>query len=170
MPRKAKTDQPAARGSEPRLGGFTLPDNLKSAAGAALLLEACNTYGVDPDLTLPVYAGHGAGPFRELMAWKFYPGNEAAGVPDAVNIVTVGGVKVRHYADPDFPMDPDTENRLRGVFHAWKTDPKTNEVVPIPLPDDLTLPRTAVTGQSESTAHTYKGGYLKRAADDPRRG
>lgn len=168
--RKAQPAQPAAAPVPEQPGqipaeGFELPDSMKGQKGAVLLLDACNVFGVNPDTSLPLWAGRGTGPFRELLAWRFYPGQPAAGVPDSVTLVTVGGVKVRFYADPDFPMDPDTENRLRLVFHAWKTNPKTNEVEPLPLPDDLTLPRSAVTSQVNPNAgHQYRGGYLRRAA------
>ena len=149
--------------------GFTLPEEMKGQRGAVLLLDACNTFGVNPDTSLPIWAGRGTGPFRELLAWKFYPGQESAGIPDAVVLVTVGGVKVRYHQDPDFPMDADTETRLRIVFHAFKTDPKTNEVVPLPLPEDLTLPRSAVSAQTNPNAgHQYRGGYLRRSQADPR--
>lgn len=147
--------------------GYALPDALKAHRGAALLLEACNVFGVNPDMALPLYQGRGRGPFRELMAWKFYPGDERAGLPDAVALVTVGGTKVKIFADPDFPMDADTEDRLRNVFHAWKTDPKTNEIVALPLPEDLTLPRAAVSSQANPNAgHVFQGGYLRRKSKD----
>ena len=169
---KAPTAQPAAAPVQEQPGqipaeGFELPDAMKGQKGAVLLLDACNVFGVNPDPALPLWAGRGTGPFRELLAWRFYPGQPAAGVPDSVTLVTVGGVKVRFYADPDFPMDTDTENRLRLVFHAWKTNPKTNEVEPLPLPDDLTLPRSAVTSQVNPNAgHQYRGGYLRRAKSE----
>lgn len=150
-------------------GGFDLPASIANERGASLLLEACNVFGVNPDPSLPIYAGRGPGPFKELMNWKFYPGTPAAGIPDSVVFVTVGGAKVRYYADPTYPMDPDTESRLRTIFHAWKTDPKTNEVVPLPLPDDLTLPKSAVSSQVDTKGtHVYQGGYLRRKPDDPR--
>lgn len=143
--------------------GFTLPDALKGQRGAVLLLDACNIFGVNPDTALPLFQGRGRGPFRELMAWKFYPGDERSGIPDAVALVTVGGTKIKWFADQDFPIDPDTESRLRNVFHAWKTNPKTNEIEPLPLPDDLTLPRAAVTSQvNPDHGHQYRGGYLRR--------
>ncbi len=105
----------------------------------------------------------------ELKAWTFYPGDDVDGRPDAVVLVTFGGVKVRHYADPDFlafgctepAMDSDTEERLRRIFNAFKVDPKTKEVSPAPLPADLTLPATHVDGRVRSTDHQYRGGYLK---------
>jgi hypothetical protein len=83
-----------------------------------------------------------------------------------VAFTTLGGTKVKFYADPDFPMDQDTEDRLRNVFHAWRTNPKTNEVEPLPLPDDLTLSRTAVTGQPAQAGHQFPGGYLRRKSKD----
>jgi len=151
--------------------GFALPEEMKGQRGAVLLLDACNVYGINPDTSLPIWAGRGLGPFRELLAWKFYPGQESAGIPDSVALVTVGGVKIRYHADPDYPMDPDMETRLRLVFHAFKMDPKTNEVMPLPLPEDLTLPRSAVSSQGNPNAgHQYRGGYLRRAANDSRNG
>jgi hypothetical protein len=171
MPRAPKTPPAAAPATQAPAShipadGFTLPDSLKGQRGAVLLLDACNVYGVNPDAALPTYQGRGKGPFRELLSWKFYPGDERAGIPDAVALVTVGGTKIRHYADPDFPMDADTEDRLRNVFHAWKTDPKTNEIVPLPLPDDLTLPPAAVTGIPDPRGgHVFQGGYLRRKPD-----
>lgn len=166
--RKGQAAQPAAapfteQPSQIPAEGFALPESIKGQAGAVLLLDACNLFGVNPDTALPIFQGRGTGPFRELLAWRFYPGNEAAGVPDAVGLVTVGGVKIKHFADPDFPMDPDTENRLRQVFHAWRTNPKTNEIEALPLPDDLTLPRAAVSSQVNPNAgHQIRGGYLRR--------
>lgn len=167
--RKATVTPEPAPSHQIPADGYTLPGSMTGQRGAALLLDACNVFGVNPDMTTPIYQGRGRGPFRELLNWKFYPGNEAAGIPDSVVVVTIGGVKIRYYTDPDFPMDPDTENRLRHVFHAWKMNPKTNEVEPIPLPDDLTLPRSAVTSQVDPNAgHRYASGYLRRSKDDPR--
>lgn len=165
-PAKRKAQSSTEQPTQIPQGGFDLPESMKGLRGAVLLLDACNLYGVNPDQTLPPYQGRGAGPFKELMNWRFIPGNDGAGIPDSVSLVTVGGTKVRHYADPDFPMDPDTETRLRNVFHAWRTDPKTNEIVALPLPDDLTLPPAAVSGRVNANAgHQYRGGYLRRSPD-----
>lgn len=161
-PNPATAGQPVAIPKD----GYTLPDALKGQRGASLLLDACNLYGVNPDTSLPTYAGRGTGPFRELLAWRFYPGDERAGIPDAVGLVTVGGTKIKHHADPDYPMDDDTEQRLRQVFRAFKRDPKTNEIVPLPLPVDLTLPRPCVSSVVPPGGdHQYRGGYLRRTKD-----
>lgn len=169
MPRgvpNPKPAQPAPGQDEQAQGAFTLPKDMEGQRGAVLLLDACNVYGVPPDMSLPMPNNRGRGPFRGLLAWKFYPGDEQAGTPDSVALTTVGGLKIRFYADPEFPMDLDTENRLRNVFHAWKTDPKTNEIVPLPLPDDLTLSPQAVFGQvPKQGPHVYPGGYLRRKPD-----
>lgn len=120
----------------------------------SLLLEACDIYGVNPSADQTP---------RELLAWKFYPGEDdpARGVqPDAVVIVTGGGLKLKHYDDPDMPMDPDTVQRLQRAFSLFRQDPTTKQIVALALPADLTLPAASVNGIG-TTDHQYHGGYLK---------
>jgi hypothetical protein len=130
-------------------------------AAIRLLLEACEKYGVDPTRKQRP---------KELAAWAFYPANEEDDVPipDSVVIVTFGGVKIRHFADPDYvarfatekAMDPETEERLRHVFNAFRTETygayggsRVERTVPVPLPADLTLSdhhRTGVVRRTEA--------------------
>lgn len=117
-----------------------------------LLLEACDIYGINPE----VFARP-----RELAAWRYYAGDRRDGRPDAVVLVTQGGVKIKHFADRTHPVDPETEERLRNLFGAWKIDPVTKLQVPGPMPDDLTLPAEAVTGMVTTDRHVYRRGYLR---------
>lgn len=154
----ARADQARAAETAAVPGG---PKLVKEANGRtdryaiALLIEACTIYGVNPSADIRP---------KELMSWRFYPGEDdpTKGVqPDAVVFVTTGGVKIKHFDDPDVPMDPETEDRLRRIFGLFKQDPKSKEITALPLPDDRTLPATAVTGGVTSTEHQYVGGYLK---------
>lgn len=123
-------------------------------AAVSLLLDACEVFGINPFADQkPV----------ELLSWASYPGaDDAAQVtPDAVVIVTAGGVKLKHYDDPSYPMDPETKERLERIHGANRIDPRTRLPITVPLGDDVTLPATAVTGRSNSTEHQYVGGYLK---------
>jgi hypothetical protein len=165
------TDQPEPQGEDPTP---TKPAPKKpailvrestgrsDAKATDLLVEACERFGVNPDASLPDWTPKikpGVAT-KELMAWRFYPGDPNAGEPDSVVIVTAGGIKLRHYADPDYPMDQPTEDTLARLLHAF-TRTEAGEVVRIALPGDLTLPATAVTGVVGSTDHVYQKGYLK---------
>lgn len=120
------------------------------AVAVALLLEACDIYGVNPSKR--------AKP-QELLAWRFYASQDES-QPDAVTFVTGGGLKVKHWDDPNMPMDLDTVDRLRKTFGCYRIDPKTKEVTVLDLPQDLTLPRVSVDGVG-TTDHRYEGGYLR---------
>jgi hypothetical protein len=127
-----------------------------------LLLDACELYGVNPEqFHVPT----------ELMSWSYQPANRVERTPASVTLVTAGGQKLRHYADPSFPMEPETEERLRNIFGAWRKD-KDGTRIPAQLPDDLTLPETAVTGIPVSTDHVYQRGYVREGgkAEAARRG
>lgn len=119
----------------------------------SLLLNACEKYGVHPGLDRRP---------RELQAWKFHAGSRVDGVPDAVVIVTAGGQKLKEFADPNYPMDPNTDEKLHQIFNAYKVDKVTKLPVPVDLPKNLTLPDAAVTGIVTSIKHRYVGGYLRR--------
>lgn len=125
----------------------------KSDKAIDLLLAACERFGVHPAVQRRP---------RELAAWHYYPGSRVDGLPDAVVIITNGGVKLKTFADPDYPMDPDTDEKLHQVFNAFKLDKDSKLQTPIDLPKNLTLPDTAVTGQVTSQRHRYVGGYLRR--------
>ena len=129
----------------------------------SLLIDACQRFGVDPDGTLPEYRPTLKPDVRtrELAAWRFYPGDPNAGEPDSVVIVTAGGVKLRHYADPDHPVDEATDAALARIFQAFRRQ-KDGTIERIPLPDDLTLPLVAVTGvPNQGGDYRYQAGYLK---------
>jgi hypothetical protein len=116
-----------------------------------LLLDACERYGVNPEVDArPV----------ELLSWRYYAADPTERTPAAVVIVTAGGQKLKHWDDPSYPMDPDTEERLRNIFGAWKKD-KDGTRIPTQLPGELTLPESAVTGLVQSDDHQYKRGYLR---------
>ncbi len=170
--RALATDQKRQGGGPARTGRNLVQETTgkTSPHGISLMLEACDIYGVDPSADKAP---------RELLAWKFYPGEDdpARGVtPDAVVIVTGGGLKLRHYDDdaPGSPKDPDTVDKLRRAFGLFKQDPKTKEVIVLPLPGDLTLPAATVNGVGH-TDHQYVGGYVQSggksaaAAKDQRR-
>lgn len=141
---------PKAADPEPELmpeaGGRT------DAASIDLLMDACERFGVNPEAD--------ARP-RELASWRFYPGDRLEGRPAAVVIVTQGGLKLKHWADPNQPMDQDTEDKLRTIFRAFTISP-TKEVIPTALPSSLVLPVEAVTGQVLAKGHVHRGGYLRR--------
>lgn len=131
---------------------YEMPKALSGRGGADTLMDACETYGINPDPALrPV----------ELAAWKYYQEDAIQGIPGYVQLVTGGGVKLRHYDDPDFPMDRDTEEKLRGIFGAFTIDPATKLPVPVPLPTDLTLPAEAVDGIPRKQDHRFRKGYLR---------
>ena len=147
----------AARAAKPaKVGGRILVQEANgnsSDVAISLLLEACEKFGVNPSAEVKP---------QELLAWRYYPGADEPGrvAPDAVVIVTAGGAKLKHWDDPSEPMDPDTEDRLRRIFHAFRIDAKTKERVILPLPGDMTLPAVAVIGVP-GTDHQYPGGYIK---------
>lgn len=123
----------------------------KSPMALAMLLDACERFGVNPE------QDHRP---MELLSWKFRPANPVEQIPASVTLVTAGGVKLVHYAEASYPMDPDTEDRLRNVFNCWRKD-KDGTKVPTPLPEDLTLPEGAVTGLVATDDHVYRQGYLR---------
>jgi hypothetical protein len=114
---------------------------------AELLAEACFVFGINPDPSLrPI----------ELAKHRFDPGDPTGASPVApsVTLVTAGGLKIR------YPVDEDTETRLRNVYHAFKVG-KDGERQVLPLPADLTLPRENVDGVVRSHEHQYRTGYLR---------
>lgn len=133
----------------------TFYDDGRPRRGLRTLIDACLAYGIDPRPD--------AEPL-ELGDWKFYQG-QPMGDPEHIRLVTAGGVKLKHYSDPDLPMDPDTERVIRTWLRLFKVekDARTGEpvMVPTPMPDDLTLPAPAVTGRPNSGEHRYDGGYLR---------
>lgn len=114
---------------------------------AGLLAEACYVFGIDPNPALKP---------RELMAFRVDEGEPdgVPPVPPSVVLVTAGGLKLR------YPLDDDSENRLRVVYNAYKVDKDGNRVV-LPLPQDLTLPRESIDGVVRSKDHQYRTGYLR---------
>lgn len=131
---------------------FAVPKTFKGRPGVDTLMDACERYGVNPDPDIkPI----------ELNKWNYYPEDVVTGVPGYIQMVTGGGIKIRHYDDPDWPMDQDTEERLRNVFRSFAIDPDTKLPKPTPLPEDLTLPIEAVTGIPRKEDHRYRGGYLR---------
>lgn len=133
----------------------TLPAHERTLPGAELFAEACICYGVNPDPdVLPIEILPGEAGAR----WKLYAGNRLRGEVDTIAFVTAGGVKVRH------PMDEQFEAVLRRWFGLIAQDPKTHEVVILPLPNSLTLPREAVTGIARKVEHVFPKGYLRSRA------
>lgn len=141
----AHGQRPDERPDDPLLA--ILPEVERRAPGVELFLEACRIYGINPtpglrpaeipDLVDPSATAVPAKPrFRDWPADPF----RQPPVPERVTFVTAGGVKVTH------PMDAEFEAVLRRWLHAWHLDPVTRQYVEEPLPDDLTLPRPAVTG------------------------
>lgn len=162
---EAENDK-AARASEQNLGEQTqakavVPAKPKVPADSNgncsdeavdLLLEACDLFGINPDPeTRPI----------EMLSWRYYAGDRRTDTPAKVVVVTAGGQKLSIWEDPDVPLEPETEETLRNIFNAWRVDPVTKLKVPAEMPNDLTLPRAAVTGLSDSQAHVYRGGYLR---------
>jgi hypothetical protein len=148
---------------EPATSTLVRMDNGQTEATGAmreLLLDACDRFGVDPT--------EESNP-RELINWKYYHEDVRNRVPASVVLVTAGGVKVRHYADPDYlapgctelAMDQDTEEILARIFGAFTKDPQTKEIRRTALPKDLALPPQAVTGLSQAKDHQYRRGYLR---------
>jgi hypothetical protein len=120
---------------------------------AQLLAEACYVFGINPDPALKP---------RELAAYRVDPGDPdgVPAVPVSVVLVTAGGLKVR------YPIDDDTENRLRLVYGAYKVNRATGEREVLPLPEDLTLPRANVDGVVRSDEHVYRTGYLREGGKE----
>lgn len=146
------------QGDDPDLNGMDLaeiPDDARgrtSAEAKRLLVYACNLFGVNPSVN--------AKP-RELMNWRWVSGEGEA--PDAVVLVTGGGLKLKCFEDPDWPMDRETEDRIRKAMNLFRVNKEKTEVVPLPLPADLTLPRHCVDGMApgQKRDHVYKRGYVK---------
>lgn len=147
--------------------GFPMPVEYASRPGADLMLEACNLFGVNPDpKATVVHKIPGQRPLAapELLSWRFVPSDGAE--PDAVVIVTAGGTKLKLFRDPDYPMDPATEETLRRLLHAFTVT--KDGIVDLPLPESLTLPKGAVDGVVRATEHLYPGGYLRKQGEDAR--
>lgn len=126
----------------PEATGRTSKDALE------LLLDVCERFGVNPDAAqVPA----------ELAAWRWYPGDHRKRVPASVVIVTAGGVKLRGWADPDYPLDEDTADALRRHLKLFRTNPKTKEVEPLPIPAEPILPDLAVTGMPVPEDQVVKG-------------
>lgn len=146
----------AAKPTVPGLKRPIIPESkgANHATAISLLLDACDRFGVNP------YADQKP---KELLAWSYYPGADDAAQlsPDSVVFVTAGGIKLRHWDDPDWLMDTDTKETLERVFGLNFTDPKTKQIGTKPMPENLTLPAVAVTGLGTSTDHQYVGGYVK---------
>lgn len=151
QPAPAPAPAPAAAPAAPKIAYVAEARGNTSKVALDLLLDACELFGVNPERDQrPV----------ELLSWRYREESQVEQVPASVTLVTAGGLKVVHYADPAYPMDPDTTERLRNVFNAWKKD-KDGTKVPLPLPTDLTLPETAVTGLVQAEGHVYRQGYLR---------
>lgn len=139
-----------------------LPDAERRLPGALLFAEACIVYGVNPDpAARPVEILLGGASTR----FRFYKGDEflTPPTPDRVKFVTAGGVKVCH------PIDQDFDAILRRWFRTAQVNPRTKELEERPLPDELTLPREAVTGVVQKQEHRMTHGYLRRRALDAAR-
>jgi hypothetical protein len=147
----AASSSPDAESSavEQAFYAFPVPAEYKDREGIELLMAACTLYGIDPDAdALPVH----------LLDWKFYRGDRRRGVPDRILLVTAGGLKIAH------PADDDTIDRLRRTFRLYRERKQKDgsvEIDILPMPEDLTLPTTTLTGQVESADHQYQRGYLR---------
>ncbi len=121
---------------------------IASDVAAQLLAEACYVFGIDPNPKLKPL---------ELAKWRFIAGDPDGlpPLPAAVSLVTSGGTKIQ------YPIDDDTEYRLRVIYNAFVIDKSTNEKKILPLPQDLTLPRQYVDGIVRSNEHQYRTGYLR---------
>lgn len=139
-----------------------VPEKERKMPGAELFAEACFAYGIDPREKPPeVNILFDQGQPR----WKFKPGNPQAGVPDRVKFVTAGGQKIIHPGGTD-PEGRDFDRRLRRVFKTLGRNGREGE-----LPDDLTLPRTLVTGIVPKNApHKPAVGFMRRRAQQAARG
>jgi hypothetical protein len=153
---EADTDDDSDAGDEPDRDALVeqlLPARVQDALKldprfAGLLAEACYVFGLNPDPTVkPI----------ELAAFRCDPGdpNGVNPTPASVVLVTGGGLKIR------YPIDEDTENRLRIVYNAYKVNTKTGEREVLPLPPDLALPREHVDGVVRTADHQYRTGYLR---------
>lgn len=153
-------EPPVAENAEPTLVQKVLPEEIQDAlrrdlppapvlnpTHAELLAEACYVFGVNPDPRVKP---------RELAAHRFDPGepNGTPPIPASVIFVTGGGVKIR------YPIDDQTEERLRVIYNCYREDPKTHTRVALPLPQTLTLPHEQVDGIVRSAEHQYRTGYL----------
>lgn len=133
---------------------YQMPDAWGSRRGLELLADACDIYGIDPNPDkVP----------QELLDWKHHPEDRARGIQEHVALVTAGGKKFRHYWDGviNEDRDPDTATQIRNCLGLWAIDPDSRQMVPLPIPTDLTLPDTAVTGIATRTDHRYERGYMR---------
>lgn len=146
----ARRTEPAEVDEDPTLVAET--NGNRTPEAKLLLLDACALFGINPkQATRP----------KELLAWRFYAGSDIDGVPDSVVVVTAGGRKLRWYEDPDYPMDPETEERLAYIFRSFEIDPVTKMLRRKALPVDKALPSESVDGKVRVSDHLYRGGYLK---------
>lgn len=150
------TPAPAAS-TKAALYAFPVPDQFNGQPGADLLMEACSLYNINPDPTLVPGNVHAP---RQLLEWKYYATNgERFDLPaQRVVLVTAGGLKL------SYPADAETVERLQRIFRLIRKrkGPNNEEVVDtLPMPEDLTLPSTAVTGLVEAADHRYERGYLR---------
>lgn len=157
-PREPKQPKALAEGNEDHepIAVEPMPDSQgnKSDDAVNLLLDACEVYGINPDPELRP---------KEILSWRFYHADRREDRPARVVIVTGGGQKVDLFeGDADPIMSIDSEEVLRNVFNAYKIDPVTKLRINSDLPEDLTLPRVAVTGIAEGATHRFVGGYLRR--------
>lgn len=158
----AQAPAPKAAAAQPVIAYVPDAGGNRGRTALDLLLDACELYGVNPEQDQrPV----------ELLSWRYRDGDPREQLPASVTLVTAGGLKIVHYADPAYPVDPETTERLRNVFGAWRKD-KDGTRVPLPLPTDLTLPEGAVTGLAKTEDHVYRRGYLREGgkAEAARRG
>lgn len=166
------TEQPKDAGAAPAeaqapaivlLGAAEVDAGRLSKIGQALLLKACDVFGLqtDADMVTMIQNPNDSSRFervKDVAAFRFVPSPDQAIEPDAIIVVTSGGVKLKYYADDS--VDGPTQDTLRRLFHAFHRDDKGN-VVADPLPDNWTLPREAVIGISNAKDHVYQKGYLR---------
>jgi len=134
-----------------------LPEGERGKIGAVLFAQACVCYGLNPN---PDVRPHEIMPASVAGdRWAYYPGDDYEGTPARIRLVTAGGVKLA------FPMDLETEDRLRVIFKAFAVDKVTKVTTPLPLPMNLTLPREAVTGRKpEREPSRFEGTSLQQRA------
>ncbi len=139
------------------LYAYPIPDVFTGKPGIEMLMEACTLYNINPDQNLK--PGDPKRP-RQLLSWKYFGDNEGRPeLPDErIVLVTGGGVKL------SYPADQDTVERLQRVFRLIRKrkGPNNEEIAEVlPMPDDLALPTSALTGIVETADHRYESGYLR---------
>lgn len=154
QPEPPKRHHPALDGER-----YAVPLALRDRAGVQILLDACEMFALNPEPEIfPC----------EVLSWTHYKATPRER-RESVRLTTGGGRKLRVWANPLEPFDDETEETLRNIFGAWRVMGKGKKRVPLPLPEDLTLPYEAAVGFPASMEHQFTGGFLRQTPEERER-